>query len=111
MAREYTPYIPETVGELMDQLASMMLGAPRFEDRTGYFPGKSIDTEFYALNESLQKLRRKLGDDRYQLLLSLSDRMRAHFEADPENKTDDTLKGREIILEMRELLRRPRAKK
>jgi len=35
----------------------------------------------------------------------MSDRMRAHFEADPENKTDDTLKGRAIIEQMEELLR------
>jgi len=32
--------------------------------------------------------------------------MRAHFEADPEDKTDDALKGREIIREMEDLLRR-----
>jgi hypothetical protein len=30
--------------------------------------------------------------------------MRAHFEADPENKSDDTLKWREIIYEMESLL-------
>jgi hypothetical protein len=35
----------------------------------------------------------------------MSDRMRAHFEADPENKTDDTLKGRDIIVEMENLLK------
>ena len=28
----------------------------------------------------------------------MSDRMRAHFEADPENKTEDTLKGRAILI-------------
>lgn len=31
--------------------------------------------------------------------------MRAHFEADPENKTDDTLRGREIISDMQALLK------
>ena len=36
----------------------------------------------------------------------MSDWMRAHFEADPEDKTDDALKGREIIREMEDLLRR-----
>ena len=29
----------------------------------------------------------------------------AHFEADPENKTDDSLKGRAMIHEMEELLK------
>jgi hypothetical protein len=35
----------------------------------------------------------------------MSDRMRAHFEADPEDKTDDSLKGRDIIVEMENLLK------
>jgi len=103
-------YIPETVGEVMDKLASMMLGSPKFEDHSGYFPEQSLDTEFYALNEGLKLLRKKLGEERFQTLIALSDRMRAHFEADPEDKTDDAIKGREIILEMRELLRKPKAK-
>jgi hypothetical protein len=35
----------------------------------------------------------KLGEERYLKLIEMSDRMRAHFEPDPANKTDDTLKG------------------
>ena len=31
--------------------------------------------------------------------------MRAHFEADPENKAEDTRRGCEIIVEMRDLLK------
>jgi hypothetical protein len=34
----------------------------------------------------------------------LSDRMRAHFEADPEDKTGDALAGRRIIREMEGIL-------
>jgi hypothetical protein len=37
--------------------------------------------------------------------MEMSDRMRAHFEADPDDTTDDALKGREIIDEMRDLLK------
>jgi len=36
--------------------------------------------------------------------MEMSDRMRAHFEADPENSTEDTLKGRDIIRELEVLL-------
>ena len=36
--------------------------------------------------------------------MEMSDRMRAHFEADPEKKTGDTRKGHEILHEMEELL-------
>jgi hypothetical protein len=105
--REYKPHIPQTIGELKDQLGSMMLSSPRFQDDTGYFPGMGIDTEFFALNEGLAFLRNKLGTERYEALRALSDRMRAHFEADPQDGTDDALKGREIIQEMEDLLTRP----
>jgi hypothetical protein len=30
--------------------------------------------------------------------------MRAHFEADPKNETDETIKGREIVMDMRDIL-------
>ncbi|HEU0309631.1 MAG TPA: hypothetical protein VFR36_00230 [Sphingomicrobium sp.] len=105
MAREYIPYIPQTIDELWDQLGSMMLGSPKFQDKSGYFPGMSIQSEFFALNEGLKNLRDQLGEDRYQALLALSDRMRAHFEADPEDKTEDAIKGRELILQMEDILR------
>ena len=100
----YRPYIPQTVGELMDKLGSMMLGAPTFKDRAGYFPQKNIDTEFFALNEGLLAVRKKLGEERYAALKALSDKMRALFEADPEDKTGETQTGREIIHEMEDIL-------
>ena len=104
MPIEYNPYIPATIDEILDKLDSMMLSPPRFEDTSGYFPGKNIDTEFFALSEGLRRIRKKLGEENYQTLTVMSERMRAHFEADPEDKTDDAHSGREIILEMSELL-------
>jgi hypothetical protein len=87
-----------------------MLDAPTFKDRTGYAPGMSIDTEFYALNEGLKNIRKKVGEERYLALVALSDRMRAHFEADPENKTEDTIAGRYLIHEMEDILSSRRRK-
>lgn len=109
----YKPYIPQDIGDLMDLLASMMLYSPTFEDLSGYFPGRNIDTTFFELNEGLKVIRKKVGEERYAALVALSDRMRAHFEADPENKTDDTIKGRELIHEMEDLLtqRKPKVVK
>jgi hypothetical protein len=98
-------YIPQGVSEIMDQLGMMMLMSPTFVDNTGYFPYRDVDTVFYQLNEGFRFIRGKLGEERYRKLVEMSDRMRAHFEADPENKTDDTLSGRDIILEMEELLK------
>ena len=112
MPRPYQPYIPQSAGEIIEKLGWMMLYSPKFEDDSGYFPGRNLDTTFFSLNEGLQAIRNRLGEERYAALLALSDRMRTHFEADPENKTDDTLAGRALILEMMDLLknlRRPKA--
>lgn len=101
----YIPYIPKTISEIMDLLGSMMLTAPTFLDKTGYFPDRTIDTQFFALNESFKAIRKKAGEERYAALLALSDRMRAHFEADPTDTGEDGIKGRDCILEMEELLK------
>lgn len=101
----YRPYIPQSIGELMDQLAHMMLSVPTFKDKTGYFRHRNIDTTFFALNEGLQAVRKKLGEERYATLRALSDKMRALFEADPEDKTGETQAGREIIHDMEDILR------
>lgn len=101
----YIPHIPQNISQMMDHLASMMLGAPSFKDGTGYFPQMNIDTEFYALNEGLLALRKKLGEERYATLKALSDKMRALFEADPESKTGDTKAGLKIIHEMEGIVR------
>jgi hypothetical protein len=99
-------YIPQGVSEVMDQLGMMTLKSPTFVDNTGYFPYRNIHVVFLQLNEGLRLIRGTLGDERYLKLLEMSDRMRAHFEADAENRTDDTLKGRDIIYEMESLLLR-----
>jgi hypothetical protein len=52
------------------------------------------------LNEGLQTIRGQLGEGLYLKLREMSDRMRALFEADPENKTGETREGREIIHKM-----------
>jgi hypothetical protein len=100
----YKPHIPKDISEIRDQLAFMTIYSPLFVDTTGYFPSQNIDTVFFQLNEGLRLIRRKVGEERYLKLMEMSERMRAHFEADPENRTDDTLKGREIIYAMEDLL-------
>jgi hypothetical protein len=99
----YKPYVPQTVGDMMDLLGMMMLSSPTFKD--DYFTERSVETVFSSLNGGLENIRKKLGEERYQTLRTLSDRMRAHFEADPEDKTEDSLAGRQIIHEMEDVLR------
>lgn len=102
---EYKPYVPQSVGELMDGLGHMMLAAPTFRDKTGYLRRMNIDTTFYSLNEGLQFISKKLGEERYAALRALSDKMRALFELDPEDKTGDTQAGRMLIREMEDILK------
>ena len=105
MVRSYKPYVPKGVGEIRDFLGMMMLKSPTFVDKTGHFPGRNLETTFCELNEGLRLIRGNLGEERYFKLMEMSDRMRAHFEADPDDKTHDSLNGREIIDEMRDLLK------
>ena len=105
MPRPYQPYIPRNASELLDLLGSMMLSSPTFADKTGYLPGMSLETTFVELNEGLQRLRSKLGEERYRKLAVMSDQMRAYFESDPEDKTGNAIKGREVILDMENLIK------
>jgi hypothetical protein len=104
MVEPYKPYVPENVSDVMDQLAFMMLYAPRFEDDSGYFPGQNVDTTFFALNGGLSNIRKKVGEETYQALTTLSDRMRAHFEADPDDVGAGGTEGRVCIHEMEDIL-------
>jgi hypothetical protein len=97
------PEHPQSLGEIMDHLAWMMIYAPELTDTSGFFPDLNIETTFESLNLGLQNIRSKLGETRYQALSSLSERMRKHFEA---NTDDDTRAGRLIIHEMEDILRK-----
>jgi hypothetical protein len=112
MLRPYKRYVPQNISELIDFLTGIVAISPKFIDRTGHFPHKSIDTEFGALNDSLELNRGQLGEECYLKLREMSDRIRAHFEADPDVTTGDTVKGCQMIWEMEDVLisvvRRPK---
>lgn len=101
----YKPYIPQTIGEIWDLLGGMWINAPTFEDKTGYFPERNIETEFFALKEGLKVVQKKLGDERYERLIDMADRAKAHFLADPEEKTQDSVAGLALFGEMEEVLK------
>jgi hypothetical protein len=101
---QYKPYVPKNVGELLDYLAYMVLSSPRFKDKTGYFPQDNIDTAFFGLNEGLLVVRNKLGEERYAALKAMSEKMRALFESDPDDKIGDTQAGRVLVYEMEDIL-------
>jgi hypothetical protein len=97
-------YVPQDIHELIDLLRSMMLSAPRFIDKTGYLPFVNLSYVFQELHEGLSHNRKELGEERYWELMRMSAQMRALFNADPEDKTGDTTKGRQIIHEMEGVL-------
>lgn len=106
MYRNPEPYVPRTRAEIWDLLGRMALGSPTFVDKTGFFAERSIRTEFFALNEGLKSIRTELGKEEYERLVELSDRMRAHFEADPDDSNGESSKGRKCIQEMESILLR-----
>ena len=81
-----------------------MLHSPTFKDETGYFPEENIDTVFFSLNEGLLVVRKELGEQRYATLRAMSDKMRALFEADPDDNTGDARAGRKLVREMEDIL-------
>jgi hypothetical protein len=111
VAYVYTAPIYDDIEDIRTFLCWMVLAGPTFIDQSGYFPGRDMDKVFFGLNESLKRIRNKVGDERYQKLADMSRRMRAHFEADPEDKTDDAIKGRELIEDMRDLLKAAKPKR
>lgn len=68
MYRNSKPYSPNTKGEIWDLLGRMTLGSPTFVDKTGFFSNRSIETELFALNEGLKRIRPQLGEAAYQRL-------------------------------------------
>ena len=102
----YKPYIPQTVGEVVDLLGSMVLDAPKFEDES-YFVGMSIETEYFALDEGLKLIRRKLGEDRYAKLVKMALLTKEKFlRSSSEGNAEELAAGRNILIEMIEMLRR-----
>jgi hypothetical protein len=103
-------YIPSDIQALREILASMLGSAPKFEDKTGRMPFLNLDYRFRQLNEGLALNRLSLGEGRYQTLQRMSDQMRSLFEADPEDKTGETMQGCKIIHAMEDILREARRK-
>jgi hypothetical protein len=104
MSRPFKQRVPEDINDVIEFLGMMVLDSPTFIDRTGYFPHTNIETVFTALNEGLYLIKSEIGDKKYLMLRQMSDRMRAHFEADREKITDETTKGCDIIFEMKDIL-------
>lgn len=99
-------YIPKSFGDLLENLNAILLCSPKF---TGFEPWRSLEARFYTLNEGLRDLRPQLGEECYQKLVAMSDYIRTCFEADPDETTGETRKGKDLVYEMEDLVKARRA--
>ena len=109
--RNQDPYIPSSFGEINDLLGSMILWAPTFIDETGYFPDRNIDSRFFQLTEAFGAVRRKLGEEQYDLLLRLAVRAKAFFVDDQDDINGKADEGRALLHKMEDVLRDARSKR
>lgn len=100
----YKPYVPQTLGELWDHIGSMVLGAPKFIDTSGFFPDMNIESEYFALVEGLKVVRPQLGEERYAKLVEMAERTKAYFVAAADEDADEVWAGRNLLLEMDEIV-------
>ncbi|MDP5281148.1 hypothetical protein Q9Q95_19645 [Sphingomonas sp. DG1-23] len=100
----YKPYVPQDLDELTDLIGSMVLGSPNFVDTSGYFPDRTIESEYFALSEALKVVRADLGEERYTKLVAMMDRTKAFFTSPVDEDSDEVWVGRNLLLEMLELV-------
>lgn len=105
------PYIPASLSELNDQIIVMIVEAPTFDDWSGVFPERNIDSEFHVLVEGFGRVRRKLGDERYAKLVDLASRAKALFAADQEDANGKTEEGRTLLIEIEDVLNEVRRRR
>jgi hypothetical protein len=107
--RNPEPYIPASLSEIYDMLASLVGGAPTFVDYD--FPDRNIDTCFYQLTESFGRVRAKVGEERYAALMDLAARAKALFAADPADDNGKTGQGIALLYEIEAIIQAARARR
>ncbi|UVO52057.1 hypothetical protein M0208_16630 [Sphingomonas sp. SUN019] len=105
------PYIPGSLSEIDDLIGCMVFGAPTFIDESDVFPEQNIDTEFHALVEGFGKVRKKLGEERYAVLVDLATRAKALFVDDPADDNGKTNQGRDLLYEMEDVIQAARSRR
>ncbi len=105
------PYIPASLSEIYDMLASLMGGAPTFVDRSGTFPDRDIHSSFYQLTEGFGKVRAKIGEEHYVALIDLAARAKALFADDPEDKNGKTDEGIKLLYEIEDIIQAARSRR
>jgi len=103
--------IPDGIAEIIDQLGSMMFTSPTLSTRLATSLTRISTPGFFALNEGLKTIRKKVGGENYAAFVALSDKMRVHFEGGREDRTEDGIKGRDCIMDIEHILKASRKRK
>ncbi len=103
------PYVPESLSEIYDMLGSMILRAPTFVDETGWFEDRNIETEFRALTDGFDRVRKKLGEQSYTKLIDLAEHAKTLFAADQDDTSGKTEEGRKVLFEIEDVIQEVRS--
>ena len=76
-------HAPRDIREILVLLSWVLLKSPQFIEKSGYFQWMRVTTYLVDLKEGLGNVRETLGEERYQELMRMSDRMQAHFQHRP----------------------------
>ena len=101
-------YTPASLSEIYDYITVLISGAPKFIDKFGDFPDQNIDSVFAVLDQAFDRVRDKLGEERYASLIDLAARMKALFAAYPDDNNGKTDQGYKLIWEMEEVIQAAR---
>lgn len=96
-------YVPQGRSELLEYIAFLVLSGPTFVDH--YFPDQTLDSVFDAFAEGVGKVEKKLGSERYALILDLSGKAREHYRRDPDQTNGGVDEATDLLLEIEELLK------
>ncbi len=100
------PYVPGTLSEIYDMLASLAGGAPTFAHEM--FPERTIDSEFDILHAALDIVRDKLGAEAHAAAIELAARAKALFLEDQADDNGKTMQGIKLIFEIEDIVQAAR---
>lgn len=109
--RNPNPYVPKSLGELLDYLTLFLNGVPGFIDKSGVFEDENVDTCFARFYEGLEFVRKKLGEERYAAVVNLATRAKALYLEDPDDTNGKTDQGVKLIHKIDEILTAARARR
>jgi hypothetical protein len=90
--------IPETAGELRDEISSAMLRAPERE----FEEYEDFDGVFYSMRKSVDNLRKRFGDAKANQVLEMLTQAKEHYEAGENKLAGALMEDTKIVIMKRQ---------